>query len=149
MLRRFGILGMFIAALMALSMATALAAGGQANGTGKTHNGASLGFNAKADLTGNFEYQSADGSLNIHCNDYDMFEIMTTTAGFPLAWFSSTNCYDKGGVQYKLIADLIDRGEGHNALRDGGHIVFKRLSDGMKVIIDVGHIQKGNIQIHV
>ena len=42
MLRRFGILGMFIAVLMALSMANALAAGGQANGTGKTHDGAVL-----------------------------------------------------------------------------------------------------------
>ena len=149
MARRFGLLGLLVAAFMSLSMVSAMAGGGQANGTGKTHDGASLGFNAKADLKGNFEYHTADGTLNIHCRGYSMYESMMSSAGFPLAWFSSENCYDKDGVQYKLIADLIDRGEGSNALQDGGHIVFKRLSDGMKVISDVGHIQNGNIQIHV
>jgi hypothetical protein len=148
MFRRLGFVVPLVGALLFAGSINAFAAQEQANGTGKTAAGATLGFNAQADLTGNFEYQTADGLFNIHCNDYSMYMSGTTTAGFPKAWFASDNCWDKLGVQYHLVADLIDRGEGANALQDGGSIAFRILGTGVRVILDRGHIQNGNIQIH-
>jgi hypothetical protein len=86
--------------------------------------------------------------LNIHCNDYMMYMGLETPRGFPKAWFSSINCFDKAGVQYHVQADLIDRGEGANDLQDGGWISIRVLSTRKRVILDRGHIQNGNIQIH-
>jgi hypothetical protein len=145
--RKMSFVGVMAAAFIALGSVSAFASQEGANGTGTTAAGAHFGFNAQEDLGGSFEYQAADGSLNIHCNDFMMYMGLKTPRGFPKAWFSSSNCFDKAGVQYHLQADLIDRGEGANDLQDGGWISFRNLSTG-KRMVDRGHIQNGNIQVH-
>ena len=67
MLRRNALLAAL--AISFVLVGTAALALEQTNGQGTTHDGGHLGFNAKADLTGNLEYHNADNSFSIHCND--------------------------------------------------------------------------------
>ncbi len=144
--RRFSIVAGFVVALTALSVVAALAGGGQTNGNGTTSAGAHLGINAKADLTGNFQYQAAGGSLNIHCHGYD-FYVQTTSANgqYPKSLVNSHNCFDQDGNQYFLHAEFVDEGE--PGTRDKACITFKA-ADGSVAVLDCGTITGGNIQIH-
>ena len=64
-----------IAALVVLPLTLVLGFGvavaqDQTNGSGLTHEGASLGFNAKANLKGNITYTSHDGTMwQVQCRD--------------------------------------------------------------------------------
>jgi hypothetical protein len=59
----------FVPVILVLMLGSALAAD-QTNGQGITHNGASLGFVAKLDLTGNITYTTHDGTnYQIQCRD--------------------------------------------------------------------------------
>ena len=56
-----------VAFILTIGMAIAL---DQTNGSGVTNNGASLGFNAKGDLSGNITYTSHDGTgFQVMCRD--------------------------------------------------------------------------------
>ncbi len=138
----------------ALLAATAMAAGGQTNGTGKTHLGYTVGYNAKSDLTGNFEYQPTIGgvTVNIHCNDYNRYRETTTGNGlYPKTIFNSTNCFDDAGVRYFVHIEAIDRGEGANAPQDGMCIKVAKYpaAKNPNLVTDCGDIQNGNVQIHL
>jgi hypothetical protein len=59
----------FVPVILVLMVGAAVALD-QTNGSGLTHNGASLGFNAKKDLTGNITYTTHDGTnYQIQCRD--------------------------------------------------------------------------------
>ncbi|MFL5766913.1 MAG: hypothetical protein ACJ758_03600 [Actinomycetota bacterium] len=140
------------AALVAVLGATMALAGEQTNGNGKTSSGFTLGFNAKADLTGSFEYQPTDvngTSYNIHCNDYTRYVQTTTPNGlYPKSIVNSTFCTDANGVRYYVHAEFVDRGE--PGTRDSACITVKLYPGRTNAVLikDCGTIQNGNIQIH-
>jgi hypothetical protein len=140
------------AALVAIVSATAAFAVVQTNGTGKTHLGFTLGFNAKADLTGSFEYQPTDSngtSYNIHCNDYTKYVATTTPNGqYPKSIVNSTYCTDiNTGVRYYVHAEFVDRGEPGTS--DTACITLKLFPGRTNPVLvkDCGVIQDGNVQI--
>lgn len=140
------LVGMF--ALVGTGAALAL---DQTNGTGKTALGNTLGFNAKADLTGNFEYQFSTGGTdyNIHCNDYTGYVQTTTPNGlYPKSLVSSTYCFDGNGTRYYIHAEFVDRGEPGTS--DSACITVKLFPGRLNPVLykDCGTIQDGNIQIH-
>jgi hypothetical protein len=59
----------FVPAILVMMVGAALGID-QTNGTGGTHNGASIGFNAQIDLSGNITYTTHDGTnYQIQCRD--------------------------------------------------------------------------------
>jgi hypothetical protein len=135
----------------ALLAATAMAAGGQTNGTGKTHLGYTVGYNAKSDLKGSFEYQPTIGgvTVNIHCDDYNRYRETTTGNGlYPKTIFNSTNCFDTNGVRYFVHIEAIDRGEPGTS--DAMCIKVAEYPARLHptLVTDCGIIQNGNVQIH-
>jgi hypothetical protein len=140
------------AALVAVLGATVALAGEQTNGNGKTSSGFTLGFNAKADLTGSFEYQPTDSNgntYNIHCNDYTRYVQTTTPNGlYPKSIVNSTYCFDGNGVRYYVHAEFVDRGEPGTS--DSACITVKLYPGRTNAVLikDCGTIQDGNIQIH-
>ncbi len=146
-----------IAGLMVVAVLVTSAvafADGQTNGTGKTFLGYTVGYNAKSDLTGNFEYQpTINGTtVNIHCNDYTRYAETTVNHGaFPKTIFNSTYCYD-GDTRYFVHVEAIDRGEGGNEVPPGDALcitvsLYPRSSNPV-LVKDCGPVQKGNVQIH-
>jgi hypothetical protein len=147
-----------IAGLMVVAVLVTSAvafADGQTNGTGKSNLGFTVGYNAKSDLTGNFEYQPtlADGTaLNIHCNDYTRYHETTADHGaHPKTIFNSTYCYD-GDTRYFVHVEAIDRGEGSHEDPPGDALcitvaLFPARSNPV-LVKDCGPVQKGNVQIH-
>src|SRR5687768_4778690 len=69
-------------ALLLVMMSVAIAAD-QTNGSGLTNEGASLGFNAKANLQGNITYTSHDGTMfQVFCRDgLTSYRNLAPTAG--------------------------------------------------------------------
>jgi hypothetical protein len=135
----------------AVFAATALAGGGQTNGTGKSFLGYSVGYNAKSDKTGNFEYHpTINGSTaNIHCNDYNRYRETTTGNGqFPKTIFNSTNCFDDAGVQYFVHIEAIDRGEPGTSDAMCIKVAKYPAKSNPNLVTDCGIIQNGNVQIH-
>ena len=138
------------AALVAVLGATMALAGEQTNGTGKTNAGFTIGFNAKADLTGSFEYQPTDAngtSYNIHCNDYTRYVQTTTPNGlYPKSIVNSTYCFD-GTTRYYVHAEFVDRGEPGTS--DSACITLKLYPGRTNPVLvkDCGIIQDGNVQI--
>jgi hypothetical protein len=140
-----------ISAVFVIVGMTAALALVQTNGNGKTALGNTLGFNAQADLSGNFEYQfDVNGvTYNVHCNDYTKYVATTTPNGkYPKSLVSATNCFDTNGVQYYVHAEFVDRGEPGTS--DGACITVKVFPGSQNPVLekDCGIIQKGNIQIH-
>jgi hypothetical protein len=140
------------AALVAVLGATAALAVTQTSGLGKTNSGFTLGFNAKADLTGSFEYQPTDSSgtsYNIHCNDYTKYVATTTPNGkYPKSIVNSTYCYDiNTGIRYYVHAEFVDRGEPGTS--DSACITVKLYPGRLNPVLvkDCGTIQDGNVQI--
>jgi hypothetical protein len=149
-IKRFALVGTAVATVLA---ATALmASADQTNGTGKTHLGFTVGYNAKADLTGNFEYQPTinGNDLNIHCNDYTRYFQTTTNSGFPKSIFNATNCFDKAGVRYYVHVEAVDRGEPGVESGDSLCITVKTFpaKNSPWTFKDCGTITDGNVQIH-
>jgi hypothetical protein len=140
-----------MAAVAAVVALTALmASADQTNGTGKSHLGFTVGYNAKSDLTGNFEYQPTinGNDLDIHCNDYTRYISTQTNDGFPKSIFNATNCFDKAGLQYYVHVEAVDRGE--PGTNDSLCITVKTFpaKNSPWTFKDCGVIQKGNVQIH-
>jgi hypothetical protein len=140
-------------AVTALVTLTALIASADATtGTGKSHLGFTVGYNAKSDLTGNFEYQpTINGTdLDIHCNDYTSYTQTTTNKGFPKSIFNASNCYDKAGLQYYIHVEAVDKGE--PGVQSGDTLcVTVKLFPGKTspwAFKDCGVITAGNVQIH-
>jgi len=149
-MRKATIAVLAVSALTIFMVGSALA--DQTNGTGKTHLGFTVGYNAKADLTGNFEYQPTINStdLNIHCNDYTRYTQTVTNSGFPKSIFNATNCFDTAGVQYFVHVEAVDRGE-PGVLSGDSLCITVKLFPGRTspwTFKDCGTITDGNVQIH-
>jgi hypothetical protein len=151
-----GIAALLAVVAIGVIAASALAAD-QTSGTGKSHLGYTVGYNAQSDLSGSFEYQpEVNGTtLNIHCggpgqDDYNSYRLTTTANGlYPKTIFNATKCFDDNGVQYFVHVEAIDRGEGANAPQDGLCITVKLYPgrDNPRLVHDCGTIQDGNVQI--
>jgi hypothetical protein len=99
-----------VPAVIALTAGAALALN-QTSGQGLTAEGNSLGFNAKADLSGHLTYVTHDGSgLVVFCSGYNSYREVTTAAGFPRVCVTAT-CEDATGTTIYLKAYFIDKGE--------------------------------------
>jgi hypothetical protein len=151
---------LFIVSVMAgvLLVTAGAAIAGQVNGTGKSHLGNTIGFNAKSNLTGSFEYNGdpngAQSNINAHCNDYVKYVETTFTDRnqnpgiYPMVKVASTGCSDQlTGQSYKIVAALVDEGE--PGTYDFACVRIYDLRSGKLLVHDRGYIQNGNIQIHL
>jgi hypothetical protein len=131
---------------------------GSVNGTGKSFLGNTIGYNAKSDLTGSFEYNGdpngAQSNINAHCNDYSSYKDLTyvdkdkNPGTYPLVRVVTNNCSDQQTSQtYKIVANLVDEGE--PGTYDFACIRIFDKKTGALLVHDVGYIQNGNIQIHL
>jgi hypothetical protein len=148
MRKRFTTVVVMTSAALALCVGIANAVV-QTNGNGQTHLSASLGFNAKADLRGELNYNSDDGTFAAHCSGYTRYSEAITAQGFPRTRVQAI-CLDKntGGVVY-LKAYFIDKGE--PGLNDVARIYWSYTQKQAELdpfIVDSGKISSGNIQIH-
>jgi len=151
-----GIAALLVVVLIGVIAASALAAD-QTSGTGKSHLGYTVGYNAQSDLSGSLEYHPVVNgvTLDIHCggpgqDDYNSYSLTTTADGlYPKTIFNTTKCWDQNNVRYFVHVEAIDRGEGANAPQDGLCITVKvwpgRLNP--RLVHDCGDIQDGNVQI--
>ena len=151
MVRKFTMVGFFCALFLALTAAAASAGGHiQANGQGQTPLSASLGLNAKDDLSGQLNYNAdpngSDSGFSAHCAGYGRFGLLSSFDGFPKVKVSAT-CTDKDGNTVYLRAAFIDRGE--PGTYDFVCIRWSHSPGGAAFIHDKGYISNGNIQIHV
>ena len=157
-----------VPAMVVLTMSIASAVD-QTNGSGLTHEGASLGFNAKANLRGNITYTSHDGTMfQVMCRDgLTSYRNLKPTAAGALRTKVTATCTDKEGVTIYAEIYFIDRGEPGN--RDVERIYFTynpafefdanadpdvyltRCNSGVAITVacnDAGIITAGNVQIH-
>jgi hypothetical protein len=131
------------------STALANAPFSQVNGNGKTHEGATLGFNAKSDLSGQLEYNSADGTFRAHCDGYTSWRLETSSQGLPKPRVTAT-CTDQNGATVYLKAKFVDRAE-PGARKDIARVWWSYTEPNAShapFIKDVGAIQDGNLQYH-
>jgi hypothetical protein len=131
----------------------AWAGSGTTTGSGKLPAGATFGFNAKADLSGSIEFQSADGTLDVHC--HGLVGYKSWTKGPNLAWFdsqfASETCHGQGHDPntYRVWVDAVDKGE--PGIHDRVRIKVFRLDGGVRTLLydESGLIQNGNLQVQV
>ena len=156
-------------AVVALGASAAIALD-QTNGSGLTHEGASLGFNAKANLHGNITYTSHDGTgFQVFCRDgLTSYRNLKPTPAGDLRTKVTATCEDKDGATIHVEIYFIDRGEPGN--RDVERIFFTyddtyaldangdpkawltTCNSGVPITDacnDNGIIMAGNVQIHV
>lgn len=155
-----------IALMLSVGIAAALE---QTNGSGLTHEGASLGFNAKADLRGNITYTSHDGTgFQVMCRDgLTRYQNQKPTVQGYLRTRVTATCTDQNDVTIYVEIYFVDRGEPGN--RDVERIFFTydaayaldangdpntllmKCNSGQPVLLacnDRGVITAGNVQIH-
>lgn len=146
----------FMAGVLLITAGAAFA--GQVNGTGKSHFGNTIGYNAKSNLTGSFEYNGdpngAQSNINAHCNDYTKYIESTYTdkvknpGTYPMVTVASNGCTDQlTGQTYRLVAGLVDEGE--PGTYDFVCIRIYDLRSNTLLVHDKGYIKSGNVQIHL
>ena len=166
-MRRRMLSALTLAAAAAVLMTTTAFAMQQTNGSGKSHNGASVGFNAKANLKGNFTYTTHDKTgFQVKCRDgYTRYQSQPPTTQGDLRSHVTATCKDKDGTTIYMEVYFIDRGE--PGVRDVERIFFTydaafaldangdpavwltKCNTGANAPCnDVGIIDKGNVQIH-
>ena len=122
---------------------------GQVNGQGLTHRGATMGYNAKSDLSGHLVYVSHDGSgFRARCDSFTSWQRVTSPDGYPRVRLLAT-CTDQDGTRVFMKAKLTDRGE--PGRRDNARVFWSYTAVNAShrpFLADTGRIQKGNIQIH-
>jgi hypothetical protein len=132
----------FVACAGVLTLGTsAWAAGGETNGAGHLHSGGTYGFNAKSNLKGEMQFESADGTVKVHCTDLQGYREKTNSKGFLDAVFKSVTCTNG----WSVWVDAQDRGE--PGTNDKVHV---RVTDANGNVIgeDQGVIMNGDVQIH-
>ena len=125
-----------------------------AAGTGITDEGNTWGFNAKADLGGEFTYVSHNGVFKVKCHGYTKYVEQFNDGGWPQAHFFGT-CTDQNGATIYMETYAVDRGE--PGLNDSARIYFTHnvaFTDDIDnhvgqpdVYADTGKITHGNIQV--
>lgn len=152
---------------LALGVGTAVALE-QTNGSGKTHEGATIGYNAKDDLTGQITYVSHDGTgFWVQCDDLSSYRNQKPSPkGFPRTKVTAP-CEDKDGNTIYAEIYFVDRGEPgtRDVIRafftydpafaldaNADPDVYLTLCNSGVTITegcnDRGRIQDGNVQIH-
>jgi hypothetical protein len=141
-------LSVAIATVAILVVGASAALAGDINGVGHTPLNAALGFNAKADLSGQLNYNSDPNGpyagFDVHCSGYSWYHVQQSPDGFP-AVNVKANCIDQDGNTVHLRANFIDRGEPGTS--DSVCIQWF-YSPGVVYIWDHGTILNGNIQYH-
>jgi hypothetical protein len=124
----------------------------QGNGQGQTPLSASLGFNAKDDLSGQLNYNAdpngPNAGFSVHCDGYTFFRLTYTHGGYPHINVNAV-CTDQDGNTIYLKFGMTDRGE--PGTRDTICILWGYslpLTHETAYIHDHGFISNGNIQIH-
>jgi len=155
------------AALVVLTAGVAFALE-QTNGTGKTHNGATLGYNAKIDLTGQMTYVTHDGTdWWVQCDTILNYRNLKPDKRGGLRTKVIAECTDKDGNTVWAEFYFTDRGEpgDHDIIRAfftyNGNFVndpnadpavwLTQCNTGVTITdgcMDAGRIQNGNVQIH-
>lgn len=148
--RRFAAVTALAATLMLVTGTVALA--DQGSGNGQTPKSASLGFVAKADLTGQLNYNAdpngQDAGFSAHCDGYTYFRLITLPDG-SLKIIVRATCTDQDDNTVYLWAAMTDRGE--PGFNDSVCILWSynsRPTHGNAFIHDMGVISSGNIQIN-
>jgi hypothetical protein len=148
-MRRFSVLTVFVAGFLVLSMTAAHA--DWVNGNGQTPKSASLGFNAKDDLTGELNYNAdpngEDAGFSAHCKDYVSF-VSGEQDGNSWARVLAS-CTDQDDATIYLRAAFLDKGE--PGRDDMVCIVWSYTNPprpSNAFIHDLGVITAGNIQFH-
>jgi hypothetical protein len=166
----------FIRALVAVPVVLALGAGAAlavelTAGTGITNEGATLGFNAKADLTGQITYVFHDGTGQmIQCDEITSYRTLKPTAKGFLRTKVTADCEDKDGNPVYAEFYFLDAGEPGTRDRIRAFFTYDETyrldanSDPNALLTlcnsgaliaqtggckDVGIIQDGNVQILV
>lgn len=146
------------AALVAASMAVLLLATSakaeafRITGGGQTHKGATLGFTAASDRTGELTYHRDDGTFSLHCTRFASFQESVSPNGFAKAELKARKCWRKNGAQRFLRFVIVDRGApGISA--DIVRMWWSRTWKGLDSHIpakrrDCGRIDSGNVTIH-
>jgi hypothetical protein len=155
------------AALIVLTASIAMALE-QTNGTGTTHNGASIGYNAKIDLTGQITYVTHDGTMWwVQCDTILNYRNLKPDAKGGLRTKVIAECTDKDGNTLWAEIYFTDRGEPGTADRIRAFFTYDsnfisdpnadpdvwltQCNSGATITegcMDAGRIQNGNVQIH-
>ncbi len=156
-----------VAFIMTMGVAMAL---DQTNGSGVTNEGASLGFNAKGDLSGNITYTSHDGTgFQVMCRDgLTRYVNQPPSPKGHLRTRITANCTDQNGVPIFVEIYFVDRGEPGDRdverifftydaafARDANgdqNVYLMECNSGVEVTLacnDTGVITDGNVQIHM
>jgi hypothetical protein len=148
-MRRSPALVVFLAMFLALGISAASA--DWVNGQGQTPKSASVGFNAKDDLTGELNYNAdpngEDAGFSAHCKDYRSFRLTYDGQGFPKVTVTAI-CTDQDDVTVYLMASFKDRGEPGTQDEVCINWSYTLPMWGNQFIQDKGIILAGNIQIH-
>lgn len=157
-----------VAAVVALVTAGVAFALDQTNGTGKTHNGATIGFNAKLVLEGQITYVTHDTTgWWVQCDEVTSYRNLKPLATGALRTKVTASCEDKDGTPLWAEFYFVDRGEpgDRDIIRafftynsawamdaNGDPAVWgTQCNTGVEITegcMDSGIIQKGNVQIH-
>lgn len=141
----------------------------QTNGTGITHEGATIGFNAKGNLTGQITYVTHDGTMWwVQCDEITSYRTLKPTAQGFLRTKVTADCEDKDGVPVFAEFYFVDKGEpGTNDVirafftydpafrldaNSDPDVFALECNNGVvptEGCNDRGVIQEGNVQIHV
>jgi hypothetical protein len=139
-------------AAVLLVTSTAQADAFRVSGGGQTHKGATLGFTAASDRTGELTYHRDDGTFSLHCSRFSSFEESVSQNGkFAKLELTARKCWRMNGAQRFLRFVIVDRGApGISA--DIARMWWSRTWKGLKSPIpanrrDRGRIQAGNIMI--
>ena len=158
----------FVPVAFILSIGVAVAVD-QTNGSGLTHEGASLGFNAKGNLKGNITYTSHDGTgFQVMCRDgLTRYVNQPVSPQGHLRTNITANCTDQNGAPIFVEIYFVDRGEPGDRdterifftydpdhasdVHDDPNVSLMTCNSGVEVTLgcnDTGIITAGNVQIH-
>lgn len=151
-MRRTATVLLLVPALLVVLGGTAMAASMQTNGLGRTHGGASLGFNAKSNLSGHLTYISHNQKFKVWCKGYTHYGQHIAPNRVLRSKVNAT-CKDQNGATVYFEGYFVDRGE--PGVNDRARLYFSYnpafASDpdnDPNALVDKGVIQHGNIQIH-
>ena len=155
-----------VALILSIGVANAL---DQTNGSGLTHEGASLGFNAKGNLRGEITYTSHDGTgFQVMCRDgLTRYVNLPPSPRGHLRTDVTATCTDQNGDTIYVEIYFIDRGEPGDRdterifftydpdfardVNDDPNVLLMTCNSGVEVTLgcnDTGIITAGNVQIH-
>jgi hypothetical protein len=122
---------------------------GRVTGGGVTQGGGLFSVEARQDKLskGHFNYQSADGKLNVRCNGFDSYSPIVYIQPGPPAAHLTASCVAKAPhhsrTPVSLDATFVDNGP--SGKKDEANLSFTR--QGGPTVSDSGAIRAGNISV--